>query len=35
LASRFPFCSPLAMSISFKLMTTPSLHAKSHMSLRA
>ena len=31
LASRFPFCSPLAISISFGLMVTPSLHAEFHI----
>src|SRR4051794_36034231 len=31
LASRLPFCSPLAISISFGLMMTPSLHAEFHI----
>lgn len=31
LASRLPFCSPLAMSISFGLMMTPPLNGKSHI----
>src|SRR5439155_5856405 len=31
LASRLPFCSPLAISISFGLMMTPYLHAEFHI----
>jgi hypothetical protein len=31
LASRFPLCSPLAISISFGWMLTPSLHAEFHI----